>query len=522
MFRFNNPDALLVLSMSLAAYTLLRGVHDGRRRWIIATGALLGFGFLAKQLQVLLVVPPLALAYLIAAPITFRRRVADLLLGGAAIVAAAGWWIAIVTLVPASSRPYIGGSQHNSVLELTLGYNGFGRLTGQETGSVGARVSGGGRWGQTGIARMFDGALGGQIAWLIPAALLAVVVGLWCTRRTPRTDVTRAAVVVWAGWLIVTLLVFSYMQGIFHGYYTVALAPAIAALVGIGADMLWRRRDHRAASSVLAAAVAITAVWSASLLNRAPAWNPWLRPVVLIGGIGTAALIAGSRRIPARAMSVVGVAAATVCLAGPAAWTLATVNTPHTGSIVTAGPPIDFGFSTRRPGGAGTFPRTDGRANRPPTRGTAGGAPLLGGGTLPGGSLLGGSLFGGSLFGAGGIGGLLDAGKPSADVVAALEEHADDFTWVAAAIGSNRASGFQLATQDPVLPIGGFNGTDPSPTLEQFQQYVADGEIHWFVAGNTFGRSPGGSDEAAAIGDWVTSTFESTTIDGVTLYDLTT
>ena len=191
MFRFNNPDALLVLLMSLAAYTLLRGVDDGRRRWILATGALLGFGFLAKQLQVLLVVPPLALAYLVAAPVTFRRRVTDLLLGGASIVAAAGWWIAIVTLVPASARPYIGGSQNNSVLELTLGYNGFGRLTGEETGSVGTRPGGGGRWGQTGIGRLFDGVLGGQIAWLIPAALLAVVVGLWYTRRTPRTDATR-------------------------------------------------------------------------------------------------------------------------------------------------------------------------------------------------------------------------------------------------------------------------------------------------------------------------------------------
>ena len=551
MFRFNNPDALLVLMMSLAAYTVLRGAEDGRRRWIVATGALIGFGFLAKQLQVLLVVPPLALAYLIAAPVTFRRRVTDLLLGGAAIVAAAGWWIAIVSLVPAGSRPFIGGSQDNSVLELTFGYNGFGRLTGAETGSVGVGGNGGGRWGQTGITRMFDGVIGGQIAWLIPAALLAIAVGLWCTRRAPRTDVNRAAVILWAGWLVVTLLVFSFMQGIFHEYYTVALAPAIAALVGIGADMLWRRRRHLAASSVLAAAVAITAVWSAALLHRAPDWNPWLRPVVLGGGLVTAALIAGGRWIPDRVMTVVGVAAAAVCLAGPAAWTLSTVDTAHTGSIVTAGPAVESGFGNRRPGGAGGFPipggfpgttgaATDGqptdgaapggaapggtRGGFPPGGAPPAGAPPVGGtaaGPLPtfgpGGNGAGG-LFGGGI---GGLGGLLDAGTPSDAVVAALEQNADDYTWVAAAIGSNRASGFQLATDDPVMPIGGFNGTDPSPTLAQFQEYVADGAIHWFIAGNTFGQSPGGSNDAAAISAWVEANFDSTTVDGVTLYDLT-
>jgi hypothetical protein len=120
----------------------------------------------------------------------------------------------------------------------------------------------------------------------------------------------------------------------------------------------------------------------------------------------------------------------------------------------------------------------------------------------------------------GGAGGLLDSTEVSDEVVGLLEEDADGFTWVAAAVGSNRASGFQLATELPVLPIGGFNGSDPYPTLAEFQQLVADGEIHWFVAGGDVGPSRGGSDESAAITSWVTSSFEATTVDGTTLYEL--
>ena len=137
MFRFNNPDALLVLLLTLAAYATLRAVENGRTRWMLLAGALVGLGFLTKQLQAFLVLPGLAAAYLIAAPVSWGRRIRDGLLAVGAMVLAAGWWVALVELVPASMRPYIGGSQTNSFLELTFGYNGLGRLTGSETGSVG-------------------------------------------------------------------------------------------------------------------------------------------------------------------------------------------------------------------------------------------------------------------------------------------------------------------------------------------------------------------------------------------------
>ena len=190
MFRFNNPDALLVLLLTLGAYAVIRALEVAETRagtrWLLAAGAFVGFAFLAKMLQALLVVPAFALVYLLFAPTGIRRRLFQLIAAGAAMIVSAGWYIATVELIPESMRPYIGGSQTNSILELTLGYNGLGRLSGNETGSVGGGQGGG--WGETGLLRMFNAEMGGQIAWLLPAALAATVIGLVVTARRGRTD----------------------------------------------------------------------------------------------------------------------------------------------------------------------------------------------------------------------------------------------------------------------------------------------------------------------------------------------
>src|SRR5205814_2736387 len=150
MFRFNNPDALLVLLLVAAAYAVTRALERASTRWLVLAGALVGFGFLTKMLQAFLVLPAFGVAYLVAAPAPLRRRIGQVLLAAGAMVVAAGWWVAAVALWPAASRPYIGGSQTNSILELTLGYNGFGRLTGSEAGSVGGQNG----WGATGLTRL--------------------------------------------------------------------------------------------------------------------------------------------------------------------------------------------------------------------------------------------------------------------------------------------------------------------------------------------------------------------------------
>jgi 4-amino-4-deoxy-L-arabinose transferase-like glycosyltransferase len=274
MFRFNNPDALLTLLLVLGAYAIIRAVERAGTGWLLLAAACVGSGFLTKMLQALLVVPAFAGVYLLAAPATLRRRIGQLAMAGLLLIASAGWWVAIVELVPASMRPYIGGSQTNSLLELTFSYNGLGRLNGNETGSVGGAPGGRG-WGETGWTRMFAAEVGGQIAWLLPAALLLLAAGLWLTRRGPRTDRARAAFALWGGWLVVTGLVFSFMQGIFHAYYAVALTPAVAALAGIGATTLWRLRHRPSAAATLAATCALTALWSWVLLARSPDVQPW-------------------------------------------------------------------------------------------------------------------------------------------------------------------------------------------------------------------------------------------------------
>ncbi|GGC98673.1 hypothetical protein GCM10011512_27000 [Tersicoccus solisilvae] len=510
MFRFNNPDALLVLLLSLAAYATVRSIESGRARWLIGCGVLIGFAFLTKQMQALLVVPGFGLVYLVAAPHRIGRRLLHLLGALAALVVSAGWWIALVELTPARYRPYIGGSQTNSILELTFGYNGFGRLTGDEVGSVG----GGGATSTTGLFRMFSASFGGQISWLLPAALVLLVVVLWATRRQPRTDPARAAVLVWGSWLVVTGVVFSFMAGIIHEYYSVALAPAIAAVVGIGVGLLWERRRESVPALLLGATMMMTAFWAFILLARTPTFVPWLRWVILFGGMLAGVGLVVLPHVTRPVARTVAAAAVVLALAGPTSYSVQTASTGHTGAIVTAGPSTGTGFGGRggmggqNTGQGGTAPQGAGQA---PGAGQANGTgqPPTGTGQQ------------GGMGGAGGMGGLLNATTPGTALVAALTKDAGDYTWAAAVVGSNNAAGYQLATGLPVMAVGGFNGTDPAPTLAQFQQLVADGKIHYWIPGTIGMQSNGGSDAASAIDAWVQANYTATTVDGVTVYDLT-
>ncbi|WJV47684.1 glycosyltransferase family 39 protein [Streptomyces flavofungini] len=565
MFRFNNPDALLALLMTVTVYCVLRALEHGRTKWLVWAGVAVGLAFLAKTLQAFLILPPLAVLYAVCAPVRLPRRLRQLALSGLATVVAGGWWVAVVELWPEPSRPYVGGSQHNSFLELTFGYNGLGRINGEETGSVGGggRPGGGGRWGETGLGRMFNSEVGGQISWLLPAALILLVAGLVVTWRARRTDTARAAFVAWGGSLLMTSAVFSFMAGIFHQYYTVALAPYLAALVGMGATVLWEERAKGWAGAVLGLTVAVTAWWAYELLGRTPDHVPWLRTAVLVAGLaGAAGLLLAARLGRRLALTAVGLGL-TASLAGPVAYTLSTVDTPHTGSIVTAGPPGagrsggPGGGGPGGPGGGGDGGgrppgqqgQAQGQRNQPPGQQGQGGQNPQG--QPPGRQGQGrpqqddgqqngqqdgqqdgrargqrGAMGGGM---GGGMGGLLNGAQVGADEKRLLEANADRYTWAAAAIGAQNAASHQLATGEPVMAIGGFNGSDPSPTLAQFKSYVADGRIHYFIAGGGMGGGMGGrgggtgSDEGTAsqISTWVTENYTEVTAGDATFYDLT-
>ena len=514
MFRFNNPDALLTLLMVASAYAILRAQENAETRWLILAGILVGFGFLAKMLQVLLVVPVFALVYLVTAPTSFWRRIWQGTLAVVSMLIAGGWWVALVELWPADSRPYIGGSQSNSLIDLMLGYNGFGRINGNEIGSV---IAGGGQgnagaWGPIGFFRMFGYEVGTQVSWLIPAALILLLAGLWWTRKSVRTDSLRTSYLLWGGWLVVTGLIFSFMQGIFHPYYTVALAPSIGALVGIGTIQAWERRHSLSARVILSGVVTISVCWAWALLSRTPAWQPWLRPSLIFFGIAIALVLLVLDQLPGWTAAGALILAIVVSLAGPVAYAVETAATPHTGAIPAAGPPnaVSNRFGRGAPGFG--FPNNPNFGR--PSNGGGFGFPGVGG---PG------ALGGGSLFGrpgpGGNVGGLLEASQPGSTLTNLLLQDANQYTWVAATVGANSAAGFQLATQEPVMSIGGFNGTDPWPSLEQFQNWVNQGQIHYFISG---GRGFGGR---RATGDkiesWVDANFPSLTVEGVTLYDLT-
>ena len=470
MFRFDNPDALLVLLMVAGAYCVVRATEKASWRWLALAGAAIGFAFLTKMLQGFLVLPAFGLVYLVAAPTTLWRRI--LHLGGAlvSLIVSAGWFIALADLWPASSRPYIGGSTTNSLLELALGYNGLGRIFGGEGnrggggggGAAGAAAAGGpggggnlSFGGTAGITRMFGQAFGTEISWLLPAALIALIAGLWFTRRAPRTDQTRAALLLWGGWLLVTGLVFSFMSGTIHPYYSVALAPAIAALVAIVGRQLWRGRAKFSVRAWLAAMIGVTGVWDFVLLSEDTSWLPWLRWVVLVAGIAVGALVLLQGDQLRRLVIVAAVAG----MIGTASFGVATAAVPHTGAVPISGPASTGSFGG--PGGG-------------------------------------------------------EDGQTSSALVSLLQ--ATTTEWAAATDGANASAPIALASGKSVMAIGGFNGSDPAPTLAQFQQYVAEGKISYYISGGRGGG--GGFGGGSDIATWVAAHYKAQTVGGTTVYDL--
>jgi 4-amino-4-deoxy-L-arabinose transferase-like glycosyltransferase len=533
MFRFNNPDALMTLLLVVAAYGVTRAIDDGKLRWLLLAGGAMGFDFLTKSLQPFTVLPALALVYLVAANTTLGRRIRNVLLAGVAIIVSAGWWVLAVTLTPASSRPYIGGSGNNSVWGLAWGYNGLSRLTGgapgggiggggtggatsggtgtagQLPGLGGASFTGGGPGGSgpggggsgfggsTGIGRMFNADFGTQISWLIPAALLATVALVVVARRAPRTDRTRAAALLWGGWLVVTAGVLSYASGIIHPYYAVQLAPAIAALVAIGAVVLWRRRANIGARLTMAAGLAVTGVWSYELMTRAADWHPWLRYAVLfISLIGAVIIVVPPGQLGRRGLAIAGLAGLLALGGASSAYAADTAATAHAGSIPSAGPTSTTATGSPGPGGASSAGRS-GNLGDPPS-GNAG----VGGNT-----------------GVGGFG--QDAGSASNSELAALLK-ATSSRWAAATVGDQSAASLELASGGKaVMAIGGWSGSDATPTLAQFKAYVAAGEIRYFIASGGDRGGPGGGGTSSDITNWVTSNFTASSVGGQTVYDLT-
>lgn len=433
VFRYDNPDALLTALLALAAYAATRAVERARLRWIVVVGLAFGFAFLTKQLQAFLVYPGLVVCHLLAAPVGLWARVRQVCVAVLCTILGAGWWIAIVQMVPADRRPYIGGSTTNSFLELTVGANGFGRLLGGSSGTTGST------WG---ALRMVTGATAPGVAWLLPAALALGVVALVLGRHRPRTDSRRAVIVGSLIGLVVSVLAFSFMRGTYHSYYCAAMVPALAITIGASAQEVWTHRSSRAVRIVLAAVVGVTAAWNAVLLSHALGYQTLAIAVTAIAGATVTVLLAV---LPGRRgrYGVVAAGAAVTLLVAPLAVSFATAATSHSGPS-----PVVAKDSVAR--------------------------------------------------------------APADPVVVETLRQTEGSSWVAATDTAQQAAAYQLASGKAVMGIGGYNGQDPSPTLEQFQSQVAHGRVHWFIG------------DHGVIGQWVASRYTPIRVGDTILYDLST
>ncbi|KAB8185063.1 glycosyltransferase family 39 protein [Microbispora catharanthi] len=508
--RDNNPDTVLVLLLVAAGWFCLEAIRTGRLRTLLVTAVLVGLAFNTKMLQAYLVLPAFALTFLYAAPGAFVRRIGRLLAAGAVLVVTSAWWMVVVDRWPASSRPYIGGSTDNTVWDLVIGYNGLGRIFGGAGngggpgrlpadapegvtrafgGGMGGGAgggAGGGFGGASGAGRLFNDVMAGQISWLLPFAAVALVCGLVLVARpgpgpskgTARNAV-RASLLVWGGWLVVHYAVFSFSSGTFHPYYTTAMAPAVAALTGIGGVLMWRAARASAAwRLILAAAVAVTGAWSFVVLRRTPEFVPWLAWAVAGGTVVAALALAATPlagrgtgrggpagrggRAAARITAVALAAAVAAGLAGPAAYAVTPLGTAVNGTNPTAGPSQGMGG----PFGRGGFGGFGGPGGRQGGRGMRG----------PG-------------------------GQVDAAMAAYLKRNKGGATWLVAVDSAQSASSLILSTGEPVIAMGGFTGSDPAMTVDKLQRYVAEGRLTYILIGDGgFGPSRGASSE---VTEWV-------------------
>ncbi|MCD7437232.1 glycosyltransferase family 39 protein [Streptomyces lincolnensis] len=497
--RDTNPDPILVFLMLLGAAALMRAVRTGRTMPMVWSGVAIGFAFNTKMMQAYVVLPVFFLVYLWAARGSIGRRVRALAAGTVALVVSSAWWMVVVDLIPASRRPYIGGSTDNTVWDLVIGYNGFGRIFGASA-SVGSQGNGASFGGESGLYRMFNDIMGGQISWLIPFAAVTLVAGLVLRGRAPRTDGRRAALLLWGGWFVLHYLTFALAEGTFHPYYVTAMAPGIAALAGIGAVMLYRAFREGAAVKwgwVLPTAVAASTVWAVLLLQRVSGSGTLYTVAEVVAGaagaVAVTGLLVGRFTKRRRLMGFAALAAIVALLAGPAAYSVAAAGSTPNGTNPTAGPNTGGGMG----GGAGGGQRPSGAPSGTGQIGTGTGTSTgTGTGTGTGSSPESGAPS------AGGMGGGMGGGtQVTSAMITYLKEHQDGATWLLAVATDQTASSVILESGQPVISMGGWSGTDNAMTLAKLKSLVKSGKLHYIVISDSGQGSSNSSN--TEISTWV-------------------
>jgi len=513
--RSNQPETFFVLGLALTAWAAVRAVQARSPGWLIAAGALIGLSFQFYELEAWAVWPALALAYLFTRQ-SWARRLGHLALAGAVSLVASLWWVAIVSMIPAGSRPYIGSTLSNNPWEMVFGYNGLGRFS--ATADSAAYESFTPPFsGEPGVLRLFNAQLAGQVAWLIPAAIVGIIV-LWVLRFS------RPLTVLLTVWLATFAAMFSTVAGM-HQFYTAALAIPLALIVGTALAAA-----HRAGR--VWPQIVIVAVAGATALGIGLATGGYSVPVSIAQGIAAvvAVVLLSTRH---RGHAVTTVAVMIGLLLTPAVWSAVTIAHPSSINPVAGGVSESAGFGGRGFGGAGF-------AGGMPTggRGSQGFGAAPGGGAAPGsgqgagrgtGAAPGGSS--GRARGADGAapsgfgGGFGAGGADDSALVSWLQARSTGSTYLAATFGAQSAAQLILASDGgSFLPIGGFNGTDDVPTLDAFTALVDSGQVRYVIGGDQRG---GGTSLGAAstttassqIRTWVTQHCATDSSAPATVYD---
>lgn len=476
MFRFNNPDSFLTLFLTASAYAFLRAFDSKKpAAWLSLAGLFTGLAFNTKMLQGLLVLPVMAVIYLALAKPKFMVRLGHLGIAGIVTAISTFWWSVLVWLTPAANRPWVGSTNDNSIWSLIFGYNGFGRLLGMggapggmaqagapaaaltapggstpvapmgAGGGMGGGPGGVGFGGETGVLRIFNESFGPNIAWLIPAAIIGGGLVVWLLRRAPRHNKERAGVLLWLGWLLMHIVIFSMTSGTIHPYYVVAMAPAVAALVGIGVPYIWKaytRRTH--VWWIVPLTIATTTITSVIMLGYRNDWTILMWIVGVAGVAATGIAVVLSPHISTRLQRTMIACAVISACAAPIAYSVSTVMAAHSGSIPTAGPNASAMNNTNN-----------------------------------------------------------ETAFAEAVLVKFLLANQRGATWIAAVDSANTSAPIQLSTKQPVMAIGGFNGSDSTLTLQSFKQLVTTGKVRYYVVDNSSrGGGPGGNSD---IAQWATS-----------------
>jgi 4-amino-4-deoxy-L-arabinose transferase-like glycosyltransferase len=413
--RHNNVEGVLVLVILLAAWAFVLATETGRLPWLLLGAVLVGLGFNIKMLEAFLVLPAFYLLYLTGAPGCWPRRIIHLGLATAVLLAVSLSWAMAVDLTPPDQRPYVGTSSNNTVMDLIVGFNGANRLTGQDT-DVGDR----------GPLRLLMEPLVGQIGWLLPLAAVGLAVAVWHVRPLRPFGRRQQALVLWGTWFL-TQWVFFNIAGDWDPHYLAVLAPAVAALVGIGVVAL--RTAYRSPARlgwILPVMLAVTAGLHIQVLTSYPNWNSWLRLPIVMLCLGAVAGLVVVRVAPHLRRTGYEQAAVSIgivsLLIAPSLW---------------AGSTIWYGSETRTPMAG---PREK-RERSTTSHFVRDAAPLLG----------------------------------------YLQSHQGTATYLVATADQDFARYAILQTNDLVIATGGFKGNDRVLSTERLAGLVTDGAVRFFL-----------------------------------------